>query len=735
MKSDRSPSNALSTILVLLLSIGWALLRMVVFRESLVPLTFVLPMLVCVWTRRFWQLWSMAAFFAVVAFVKVWWLLPESVISRADGQIYLAGTWVNILLGAVVVHALIVLRDGLERRNAQIAAQAAELEAQAEELAQQNEEIKAQSEELAQQNEEIEAQSEELAGQNEELQLANQQLANREEVLQGLLEAARTPESGRAALADICRRALRILDSPAQGVAVLKTQGDRIRIKAQATVGDMPPVPDNWPMAGSIAGVVLSCDRTAYVSDLRKEPALAAPFGGQGPVCSVLATPMRVRGELYGLVMATSTQPAQWTQEQFRVMEWVAAQCGLIAEALRWQNELAERARETEAANQAKDHFLAMLSHELRTPLTPVLAAAGVLEHDDRLPQDVREDLRMIRRNIGIQSRLVDDLLDLTKLERGKLEFEPQVLDIAALLHETALIVAPDLDAKDQQIEMDLFAAEGQRVEGDGPRLQQVFWNLLKNANKFSPAKTRIALRTRRAEGAPARLIVDVVDKGMGIDPTHLDRIFRPFEQVATNGKRRSGESGLGLGLSIARAIVDLHGGKIAVASEGLGCGATFSVELPLTDRTMPPLSSSGTRGQRPDGTSGEHGYRILLVEDHGDTGRLLTRLLRKAGHQVEYAETAAAAVEVFQQLPIDLLISDLGLPDESGLDLMRKLRARRPDLVGICLSGYGMEDDLQACRDAGFRDHLTKPVDMQRLHAAISRAGRAINGNGNGAN
>lgn len=711
---------------VLLLAAVWGYVRLVLFLEIQLPLTFVLPLLVCVWTRRTWQLWAMAAVFSAMAVFKFAWG-PYAATHPGEDVAVLVVTLTNIVLGAVVVHAIMALRERLDRRNAQLQAQAEELETQTEELSQQNEEIKAQAEELAQQNEQIEAQAEELAGQNEELHMANQQLGHREDVLQGLLEATRTPESGRQALAGVCQRALRILGSPAESVAVFRRDGDRLRVKAQATIERGPEMPVDWPVDGSIASVVLQHDRTAYVSDLAKEPGVAVPFGPAGPVQSVLATPLRVRGERYGVVLCTSTRPTHWTQEQFQIIEWVAAQSGLIAESLRWQNELAARAREIEAANQAKDQFLAMLSHELRTPLTPVLAAAGALEHDERIPEDVRQDLKMIRRNIAIQSRLVDDLLDLTKLERGKLDLEAQVLDVAALLHETALIVASELDAKDQRLEMDLFAAEGRRVEGDGPRLQQVFWNLLKNASKFSPAKARIRLQTRIADGPPPRLVVEVSDTGAGISPADLDRIFRPFEQAAMGGKRRSGDSGLGLGLSIAKAIVDLHRGTITVASEGVGRGSTFTVQLPLTERAAPRPGPDGSRGQHPNGGSEDTGYRILLVEDHGDTGRLLARLLRKAGHKVEYAETAGAAVAAFARNPVQLLISDLGLPDESGLDLMRRLRARQPSLVGICLSGYGMEDDRHACREAGFQEHLTKPVDMQRLHAAIRRVAPLI--------
>jgi signal transduction histidine kinase len=707
---------------VVVLTAAWCYVRLVLFDDAILPLTFVLPLLVCLWTQRHWQLWSMAAVFVVAAGAKTYLLL-----SAAPAWTPLIApfgtTLFNVLVGASVVDLLIRARKRLEESLARITSQHAELEAQAEELAQQNEELKTQAEELAQQNEEIESQSEELNVQNEELHDANERLRHREDALQALLESSRTQESSRNVLTEICHRALLIVGAPTETVAIYKLVNGTLRLKVHSGHKNSPPLPETWAPEGSLAAAVLEKDQTGYVSDVQKEPSLALPFSGPAGARSILASPMRIAGEPYGVLVACTRREGHWTQEQFRVLEWLAAQCALVAQSLRWQTALADRARDIEAANRAKDQFLAMLSHELRTPLTPVLAAASELEHDERIPQDAREDLQMIRRNISIQSRLVDDLLDLTKLERGKLMLELRSLDIGALLSETVAIVGPDLDAKDQRLVLDLRAVMGKRVLGDGPRLQQVFWNLLKNAIKFSPPKGQIGLTTT-VTNDPPRVVVNVTDAGIGIDPAHLDLIFRPFEQVVDGGKQRGGDSGLGLGLSIARALVDLHHGAIRASSPGIGSGATFIVELPLEHD---PKAASGTAASPGAGTD-RRGLNILLVEDHSDTGRVLARLLRNSGHTVEYAESAAGATEAFGKNRFDLVISDLGLPDESGLALMRKLRARDPKTVGICLSGYGMEEDLQACREAGFSEHLTKPVDMQRLNAAITRVVSTLN-------
>lgn len=726
MSSTRAPSRLWTTLVVVVLALGWGSLRLFVFDGTVFPLTFVLPLLVAVWTRRHWQLWSMAVVFLAMAFAKAFWVLPNHVIA---GEVtFFVAMVINILVGATVVHLIIDLRARLEERNATILAQNAELEAQAEELLQQNEEIKVQSEELAQQNEEIESQTEELSRQNEELQEANVRLSSREEILQGLLRASRTPEHGTRVLHELCARSVPILGRPAEAIAYLEADGDSLRLRAHASGSTAIGWPERWPLKRTLGERVLQEDRTAYVFDFHERTDLATPFGQDGPVRTMLATPVRIGGRPGGLLLACGREPSHWTEDQFKMIEWLAAQCGLIAEGLSWQYALTDRSREVEAASRAKDQFIAMLSHELRTPLTPVLAAAGALEEDDRLPEDVREDLRMIRRNVGIQSRLIDDLLDLTRIGQGKIDLACETLRLDALLEQTAAIVAADLDAKDQALDLAIEAVRDRHVVGDGPRLQQVFWNLLKNAIKFSPPKARITLKAVVLDGEPLRVAIHIADQGAGIAAKDLARIFLPFEQATTEGKQRGSDAGLGLGLAIAKAIVELHRGTIHAASDGVGRGATFTVHLPLNRAVEKPASNTPFTSNAParSASPSGRGLRILLVEDHVDTGRVIARLLRNAGHVVEYADTAGAALALFERNDFDLIVSDLGLPDMSGLDLMRKFSARRPGLPGICLSGYGMEDDLVACREAGFTEHLTKPVDIQRLRAVISRIAAA---------
>ncbi len=378
----------------------------------------------------------------------------------------------------------------------------------------------------------------------------------------------------------------------------------------------------------------------------------------------------------------------------------------------------AERAKAAaEEASQAKDHFLAILSHELRTPLTPVLATVAMLQDESRTDPELSEHLELIRRNVDLEARLIDDLLDVTRIARGKVELDLQPADLGTILRHAVEVCKPDLEARKLHFGVDI-AAGSCPVQADPARLQQVFWNLLKNAIKFTPEGGCVGLRCRRDEQGGG--VAEVSDSGVGIAPEALPRVFNAFEQVEHSRARQFG--GLGLGLTISKAMVELHGGHIEAHSAGKGQGATFRVWLPLkngpaaytaTAPTQPPPIKRKTR-VRP--------LRILLVEDHGDTARIMKRLLEGKGHQVETAADVASALRLSETQPFDLLVSDLGLPDGSGLDLMRAIRARGSALPGIALSGFGQEQDMIQSREAGFAVHVTKPVDVDHLLDAISR-------------
>jgi PAS domain S-box-containing protein len=377
----------------------------------------------------------------------------------------------------------------------------------------------------------------------------------------------------------------------------------------------------------------------------------------------------------------------------------------------RFEEDLLRAKEAAEAANAAKDQFLAALSHELRTPLAPVLMTASVLEQDDSLPERVREDLAMIRRNIELEARLIDDLLDLTRVSRGKLELHCEAVDVHVVLRDAVqTCCGSDINNKRLILTMNLEAAR-HFVWADAARLAQVCWNLIRNAVKFTPSGGRIDVATRDLPDGHVQ--ISVRDTGIGIEADLLPRIFNAFEQGSRDTTRRFG--GLGLGLAISKALIDQHRGRICVHSDGHGRGAVFTVELAAMQVPAAVLRP------HPRSTTASQALRILLVEDHEMTARVLERLLRSMNYDVLTATTVQNALDTARCSTFDLLISDLGLPDGSGLDLMKELK-QIYQIKGIALSGYGMEEDIRRSREVGFAAHLTKPVSIEKLQATINQ-------------
>ncbi len=406
-------------------------------------------------------------------------------------------------------------------------------------------------------------------------------------------------------------------------------------------------------------------------------------------------------------------QAARAAEGHAAVARHAASQAKLLASSLdNARHALQGALGEAEAANNAKDQFLAVLSHELRTPLAPVLTTVTALLAEPGLGADLRNSLEIIRRNTELEVRLIDDLLDLTRVAKGKMPLSFATVDAHALVRQTLEICQSDIYRKGLNVTLRLDATEHQ-VRADPARLHQVLWNLVKNAIKFTPEGGRLELASTN-EGRQFR--IDVTDSGIGIEPQFLDRIFDAFEQTGGAVTRRFG--GLGLGLAIAKALVQAHDGKLVARSAGMGEGATFSLTLSVVSQ---PSSPPRVGGSPPPGTEGVKRLRLLLVEDHRDTAAVMSRLLRGLGHEVATAGTVAAALRLVREQPFDLVLSDLGLPDGSGMDLMRELK-QHFGLRGVAISGYGTEDDVLRAKDAGFIAHLTKPVNFQQVQAILTQ-------------
>lgn len=439
---------------------------------------------------------------------------------------------------------------------------------------------------------------------------------------------------------------------------------------------------------------------------------------------SYLAVPVIARsGVVLGGLFFGHPEPDRFTERDEAVMQGVAAQAAAAMDNARLY-EAEQQAREaSEKANAAKDHFLATLSHELRTPLTPVLALISELAADDSLPTKVTEALATMKRNVELEARLIDDLLDLTRVVQSKLELHSELLTVGAVTAAAVDTCITELEAKNLFLIRKLHDPSQQFV-GDGARLTQILWNLLKNAIKFTPSGGTITVSTYiHSQEEQREVIFEVTDTSIGIDPSFIERLFLAFEQGGKNVTQQYG--GLGLGLAISRALAEAHGGKLTARSEGTNQGSSFMLSIPIRVLPAAPLADSlPTQKIAEPNFRPKTSPRLLYVEDHVDTAKVLSGVLTRNGYQVILANSVASALETAAQEinngGLDLVISDLGLPDGSGLQLMSEL-SQRYGLRGIALSGYGMEADVEASRAAGFVHHIIKPVDTTRLRAALS--------------
>jgi len=377
------------------------------------------------------------------------------------------------------------------------------------------------------------------------------------------------------------------------------------------------------------------------------------------------------------------------------------------------ERELEQARDEALAASRAKDEFLARLSHELRTPLNPALLLASEAANNSQLPASIRADFETIRKNVDLEARLIDDLLDITRITRGKLVLDTQPLHIQDILEDAIKTVLSEAKQKNLALDLKLQTPDIV-INGDAVRLQQVIWNVLKNAIKFSPAGERIQISTHLNRDIH---VIEISDHGIGMAPDEMDKIFHAFAQghhADDPAMHRFG--GLGLGLTISRMLMELHSGRIHATSHGRGQGATFYIELPMTGRQQ----RSVNKKTEPVFTrSSPAQLRILLVEDHEPTREAMASLLKRRQHHVIAVSTVNDALSASQAYIFDLLISDIGLPDGNGYDLMQTLH-HQCGIPGIALTGYGMEHDIARSKEVGFCTHLTKPVRVQVLEEAI---------------
>ncbi|SFV14472.1 hybrid sensor histidine kinase/response regulator [Pseudoduganella namucuonensis] len=359
-----------------------------------------------------------------------------------------------------------------------------------------------------------------------------------------------------------------------------------------------------------------------------------------------------------------------------------------------------------------KDEFLATLAHELRNPLAPMASVIETLRLKNFADPHLDWARRMLDRQLQQMTHLVEDLLEVSRVSQGKLELRPQTVDLRAIVRGAADSARPAFDAARQTLSVDV-GHEPVLLRIDPVRVTQIVSNLLNNACKYTPENGRISLVLRTADGAA---VVDVKDNGIGIPPEQLDHIFEMFSQLTPALERAQG--GLGIGLALARGLADLHGGALAVASEGHGLGSTFTLRLPLPAEAL-QAPEAAARVEAPAGS----GLTTLIVDDNADAAESLGMALDFLGYDVRTAPTAQDALDAITASRPHLALLDIGLPDMTGYELARRIRQLPggADMALIAITGWGQDDDKQAALDAGFDIHFTKPLDFQQLHRAIS--------------
>jgi signal transduction histidine kinase len=432
----------------------------------------------------------------------------------------------------------------------------------------------------------------------------------------------------------------------------------------------------------------------------------------------------RMYGELETLVHQRTAELSHANEElkrEIAVRKWAEEE---RARLLVREQELR---RQAEEANRMKDEFLATLSHELRTPLNAMLGWAQVLRLGKLDSAAAARALETIERNARAQAQLIADLLDVSRIITGKLRLDLQPVELPKIIEATLDSVRPGADAKGIHLDISLDRLTSP-VLGDADRLQQVIWNLLSNAIKFTPAEGRVMIRLQQSGGSAE---VRVTDTGAGIRPDFLPYVFDRFRQAESTITRSHG--GLGLGLSIVRHLVELHGGSVAVHSEGEGKGAAFTVRLPVRQAAAENAASlDETMDKARVWDTGEllAGLRVLVVEDEDDTRELLVIALEQCGAEVASAPSTAVALASFDRHPPDVLVSDLAMPDEDGFSLIRKVRSRGAaeggNVPAAALTAYARTEDRVRALAAGFQKHLPKPIDPSDLIAAVAAlAGR----------
>ena len=490
-------------------------------------------------------------------------------------------------------------------------------------------------------------------------------------------------------------------------------------------VSQLPPMPVNSSGPNSRAvrtgQVIITFD---YMNSARGHPSIiVGPDNGLRPQSSI-AIPMAVMGRIIGTIEVQSYQKAAYQDEQATAMRMAANLTAVAIQNARLLERESTARAEAEESNRLKDEFLATVSHELRTPLTAILGWSRMLEAGSIADPMAGRAIETIRRNATAQSQIIDDILDVSRIITGKLYLDLHPIDLTPVIETAVNVVRPTAEAKGIQIETE-FGSQPTVITGDANRLQQIIWNLLSNAIKFTPRGGRVSISVHESGN---QVEVRVSDTGQGISRDFLPFVFDRFRQADSSSTRHHG--GLGLGLAIARHLVEIHGGTIMAESPGEGKGAVFSIRLPSVGTSVAPLNKVTPEiaaKETFEFNSQLEGIHVLLVEDDLDTLDLLSAALKHQKAIVTAVSSAAEALASIRAATPDIVVSDIAMPDEDGYELIKKIQAMgngQPPPV-IAITAYAKEEDRQKALSSGFESYLAKPIELSELVKAVAAGAR----------
>ena len=487
----------------------------------------------------------------------------------------------------------------------------------------------------------------------------------------------------------------------------------------ELNVSELPPMPVTTTGPNSRA---VRTGEVIITNDyMRNQPGgvIVGPDNGLRPDSS-MAVPMAVMGRIIGTIEVQSYNKNVYLPEHATAMGMAANLTAVAFENVRLLK-LERTAREAaEESNRLKDEFLATVSHELRTPLTAILGWARLLEGGALDDSVVKQAIETIGRNAKAQAQIVDDILDVSRIITGNLYIDLHPLEVVPVVENAINVVRPTAEAKGIRFET-YFDQKRAMISGDANRLQQVVWNMLSNAVKFTESGGRVCVKVTQTGGA---VEVSVSDTGQGIDKEFLPYVFDRFRQADSTTTRQHG--GLGLGLAIARHLVEIHGGTIRAESTGRGRGATFTIRLPLVEAVSATANSNQKAARVTQLLSG---LNVLLVDDDSDTLKLMETALKRRQANVTAVSSAGEAIQAISRRRPDVLVSDIAMPDEDGYGLIEKVRllenGEAQAIPAIAITAYAKDEDRERALSAGFQIYLAKPVELTELISVVARAAK----------